>query len=220
MRTSIVLLALAFLVPCAASALSACSSSDNSQSTGGSDASVDHPGSDGNGGGDSSSTDSANDSSSGDDGGTDAGDAGCSSPSTLHPPKIDAGPTIYCPLSGVDGGKNVYCTPGTEHCCEPTQGTASCDPIASACGGGDTDWQCQDPVADCPIGQQCCAPGATLVINADPSCANYATSFHSTTCAQTCANVDLVMCTSDGECPNGQTCTPFRTNGAPVGACH
>src|SRR5262249_44587365 len=33
----------------------------------------------------------------------------------LHPPNLDAGPgTIYCPFSGVDGGKNEYCVPGTQ----------------------------------------------------------------------------------------------------------
>jgi hypothetical protein len=140
----------------------------------------------------------------------------CSTPGTLHPPKMGM-PTIYCPFSGVMGGKPQYCTAGTQHCCEPATGTAACQPSAMACAVGDTDWQCQDPVADCPRGEQCCGSGK-LVVNANPMCANYASGFHGTHCAANCAANEIRMCTSDAEC-GGKTCIPFKTKGAQVGGC-
>ena len=143
--------------------------------------------------------------------------APCQSPSTLHPPSLDGGATIYCPFSGADGGPNVFCAAQTQHCCEPTNGTSACDPIASACAANDTDWQCEDPVADCANGQSCCASAGAQVVLGDAGCANFATNFKGTTCAASCPGV--VMCTSDGECPQGKTCVPFRAKGNQVGAC-
>jgi hypothetical protein len=159
------------------------------------------------------------------DSGADAGDASADAPclplTKLFPPP-DAGPTIYCPFSAVDGGGNKSCTAVTQHCCEAL-GTSSCDPIANACPATDTDWQCQDPIADCPNAQApvCCAVGATLVASIDPNCGNYATGFQGAACVPTggCAN-GITMCTSDLECPNNQTCTPFGAQGAQVGGCH
>lgn len=150
----------------------------------------------------------------------DAGrDAGCSTPTTLHPPSTDGGTrTIYCPFSSTDGGSNEYCQAGTEHCCEPTTGTASCVASATACAAGATDWQCADPVADCPSGNVCCGTGM-LVLSPDPACGNFASGFRGTHCATSCTGMEIRMCTSDAECPSGQTCHPFRAKGNQVGGC-
>jgi hypothetical protein len=159
-------------------------------------------------------------------GGADAGT--CKPPGTLHPPKLDAGANLYCPFSGVDGGKAVYCNAATEHCCEtPAMTTPSmCVPIATACmtGTGYTDWQCEDPVADCmssatPV---CCAPGATLVMGGTMNgmvCQNYASHMTHTACVAAGQCSGIIMCTSDGECPNGQHCITFSKAGNQVGGC-
>jgi hypothetical protein len=128
--------------------------------------------------------------------------------------------TIYCPFSGTDGGANVSCAPGTEHCCEAAGGgTSTCTPIGTSCTAQVVDWQCADPVADCSAGQICCATGASLVLGAT-GCANNASQLTATTCvaAGACAG-GITMCTSDAECPTGQTCTPFVKAGNPVGGC-
>ena len=190
------------------SALAACSSTPGA-SDGGADATTNDASND-------APADVASDASPS-DAGSDATDAACPPPTTLHPPKADAGGTIFCPFSGVDGGKDSYCTAQSQHCCEPTAGAATCVGIQTACANNATDWQCQDPLADCPISFSCCAtPGATLVIS-DAGCASFATGFKGTTCAATCTG--LTMCTSDSECPQGKSCVPFETKGAQVGAC-
>jgi hypothetical protein len=140
----------------------------------------------------------------------------CHPPTTLHPPKPGK-PSIFCPFSGVDGGKNEYCTAQSEHCCEPKAGTATCQPAATPCEVDDTDWQCEDPVADCAFGETCCGKG-TFVQNPDPACANYAKAFTGTYCAKACQPGEIVMCTDDSEC-GGKTCTPMYTKGNQVGAC-
>lgn len=149
------------------------------------------------------------------------GGAPCSPPSKLIPPKADAGAqTLYCPFSGADGGPNVDCNPGTEHCCEPKMGEALCEPTATPCADPKaTDWHCEDPVADCPTGQVCCGTG-TLMKNPDPMCANFASGFKGTHCAASCTAIEIEMCTDDAECGAGKTCLPFRTKGAQVGGCN
>lgn len=98
-------------------------------------------------------------------GGSSMGGSGgdtCKTPTKLHPPKADAGTSnIYCPFSGADGGMNDYCASGSEHCCEPKAfgSVSKCQALSQPCATGDTDWQCQDPVADCPTGQKCCGSG-------------------------------------------------------------
>jgi hypothetical protein len=141
----------------------------------------------------------------------------CSVVTTLHAPKA-MGPTIFCPFAAM-GMPLVYCQAGMQHCCEPTMGMSACDPIAMACPVGDTDWQCQDPVADCPQGMKCCGTG-TLDISPDPSCGNYATGFQGTHCAASCTANEIEMCTNNSECSGGQTCTPFGNRGVQVGGCH
>jgi hypothetical protein len=91
------------------------------------------------------------------------------------------------------------------------------EPSGTPCGATDTDWQCEDPVADCPQGQVCCGIG-TFMQSADPSCANDAKGFKGTHCADSCGAGEIVMCTDDAEC-GGKTCKPMYTNGNQVGAC-
>ena len=152
-------------------------------------------------------------------GGTSGGGSGgtgggkCSSPGTLH------SNTIYCPFSATGSAKNVYGTPGSQHCCEGLTNAdlSVCQPSSTACTSGWTDWVCQKD-SDCGSGQQCCA-AATFVQNTNTSCANYATGFHATKCETTCASGEIHMCTANSDCASGKTCTPFSTKGAQVGAC-
>ncbi len=146
----------------------------------------------------------------------------CKTPTKLHPPKADAGTSnIYCPFSGADGGMNDYCVSGSEHCCEPKAfgSVSKCQALSQPCATGDTDWQCQDPVADCPTGQKCCGTG-TVVKNTDPLCANYATGFTGTKCASSCGSGEVEICTADAQCASPETCLPFGAKGAQVGACY
>lgn len=135
----------------------------------------------------------------------------CNAPSKLFPPKNGE---LYCPFSAPDAS---YCASMQQHCCEPATGTSECIALSSPCPVGDTDWQCEDP-ADCAGGQKCCGTG-TLQINGNPMCANFATGFKGTHCAASCVQGEIQMCTSNGECSNGQTCQPFRAKGNQVGGC-
>src|SRR5262249_7813921 len=147
-----------------------------------------------------------------------------SNATTLHPPKADAGAnTVYCPFSGVDGGSNMYCNPSTEHCCETAADAgvpSACTPLATACLAGSTDWGCEDPVADCkdPTKPVCCAPRASIGLGM-PGCGNFAHTMHNTICVAAGTCTGIIMCTSDGECPSGQKCTPFGKAGNQVGGC-
>ncbi len=147
----------------------------------------------------------------------------CSKVTTLHPPNLDAGPgTIYCPFSATtDGGKNEYCTPETQHCCETPEGAtepSACTATGTACPTGSTDWGCEDPVSDCPSGQVCCAPGASIGLGT-PGCGNFAHKMTGTACVAAGSCTGITLCTSDSECPSGMTCTPFGKAGNDVGGC-
>ena len=152
----------------------------------------------------------------------------CGKVTTLHPPKMGTNLTLYCPFSGVDGGKAVDCDPATQHCCETPQGAATpsaCQPSATACmtGSGYVDWRCEDPV-DCPNGMECCATapaGKTASIGLGaPGCGNFAHHMIGTACvaAGACTN-SIKMCTSDAECTAPMKCTPFGKAGNQVGGC-
>ena len=99
-------------------------------------------------------------------------------------------------------------------------------PSATACmtSTGYTDWQCEDPVADCPTSAPvCCASGATLELGGTMNgmaCQNYASKMTHTACvaAGACTG-GIVMCTSDSECTAPQKCTPFSKAGNQVGGC-
>jgi hypothetical protein len=134
--------------------------------------------------------------------------------------------TIYCPFSATtDGGPEEYCAAATQHCCETPEGSATpsaCQPTATACATGSTDWGCQDPVADCASGDTCCAPSATLVLGMPAGmCGNYASGMKSTTCLPAgTACTGIIMCTTNAECPAAHpTCTAFEKAGAQVGGC-
>ena len=153
-------------------------------------------------------------------GSTSRTDAGCSTPTTLHPPHAGSTANIYCPLFGTtlpDGGHSLYCSAPSQHCCLPASGSGTCDATGTACGATDLDFRCEDP-GDCATGQHCCGTG-TLVLGG-AGCGNFASHFTGTTCAASCnAGTEITMCTSSGECPSGQTCVPFKTHGADVGGC-
>ncbi len=163
---------------------------------------------------DTSVPDTGADTSVGDTGTTDTGttpDTGiCTTPGTLH--KTVPG-SFYCPFVSPAG---TYCTSQTQHCCQPSMGSSSCDPIATPCAATETDWRCAD-ATHCPSGQKCCGIG-TFVKNPDPMCANYATGFKGTKCATSCAATEIEMCSGTGGCSAG-TCTPFTTRASQVGAC-
>jgi hypothetical protein len=152
--------------------------------------------------------------------------------------------TIYCPFSG-DAGTGGYCTPNpsnlglAQHCCETPAGAAvpsECvTKITNPCPSipGTIDWQCNDPVTDCPSGDVCCALGANIglggVMGAE-ACQNFAHQMTGTTCvpASACPNTaasaganppNILVCTSNPECPNGQQCLPFTKTGSQVGGC-
>ena len=154
-----------------------------------------------------------------------AGGAGaggmCGKPGTLHPPDPDAGAaSIYCPFGGPMGMGASHCIAQMEHCCEGSVGEVTmCVPIASPCPQMKaTDWQCEDP-SDCGTGKQCCGNGS-VVINADPMCANYASKMTGTTCKTKCdPTMDITMCSADSECPAGKMCIPFSKAGNQVGGC-
>lgn len=163
----------------------------------------------------------------------------CSKVTTLHPPKADAGTdTIYCPFSGPDGGKSVYCKNENdsmpEHCCQPDgKGlpTSECLPTATKCadaimlpkGKYFVDYECEDP-GDCKQGEVCCSNAQASIglggMQNGMQCGNFAHKFQSTSCAPgpTCA-AGIQMCTSDGECPKGMKCTPFGKAGNQLGGC-
>jgi hypothetical protein len=160
------------------------------------------------------------------------GGSTCKTPGTLHPPNLEAGPgTIYCPFSGVDGGKAEYCTPQTQHCCETPEGSttpsACVDGITTACVAGSVDWQCEDPVADCAAGEVCCAAGASIGLGGmvgGMACQNFAHHMTGTACvaASACpAASNIVICTNNTECTGigTGTCTPFSKSGNAVGGC-
>jgi hypothetical protein len=160
-------------------------------------------------------------------------DAGCTTESKIqgdlaeHPPMPEAGTaTIYCPFSGVDGGDNVYCNAGTEHCCAPSTGTSTCVAIDAGCASGDMDWQCQDPTTDCvevgAAGSVCCAAGGSLEVGSMMNgfqCENKSDDVKSSVCAASCTG--LTLCALNSECTSFpmQTCVAFEKGGAIVGAC-
>lgn len=154
-------------------------------------------------------------------------DAGtCGKVTTLHPPMPGTKLTLYCPFSGVDGGKAVDCDPSIEHCCEtPAMSTtpSACHTNATPCGATDVDWQCEDPGSDCTGGMDCCAtskPGKISSIGLGaPGCGNFAHQMIGTKCMAAGSCPGIKMCTADTECTSPQKCTPFGKAGNQVGGC-
>jgi hypothetical protein len=124
--------------------------------------------------------------------------------------------TIYCPFSGVDGGKNIYCDNGTQHCCAPSSGTSTCVAAGTACTTGDMDWGCEAPT-DCGGNTPVCCAAAGSITAGTGTCENKSSGITSTACAAACTG--LTICNQTSQCPTGKTCVAFEKGGAVVGAC-
>ena len=145
-------------------------------------------------------------------------DASSCHPPTLHPPTGTNG--VYCPFSGVDGGRDLTCARVTQQCCETPSddaGASTCESVGAACpAAGSTIWECEDAV-DCASGKSCCG---AAVVESDPVC-NYlraAPGFGGTRCKATCGAGEVVICQQQSGCTTG-TCTPLRAAGNSVGTC-
>lgn len=160
----------------------------------------------------------------GDSGSTSPGDAGadCGKPAKLFPEPADGG--MFCPFSGTNGGKDIYCG-RTDTCCQPPKSANT----ASTCVSGKTTtcptpsstaWECEGPL-DCAGGQVCCAygNGAPVALSTD-TCGPYLSKFEGTKCEATCAAGELAVCSQASECPNGKTCTAVKPKGNDIGVCN
>jgi len=138
------------------------------------------------------------------------------------------GGAFYCPFSGVDGGKAVSCTPGTEHCCETAAAGAACTPTATACGATDTDWHCEG-TPDCvgSAGTICCGSGTLALQAAQPGCGDggttlgsyeYVSGFKGSTCVAAAACTGFQICSKNSECSSG-VCSPIKPKGNSIGYC-
>jgi hypothetical protein len=187
-------------------------------------------GSDG-GGDDGSSDGPSGEASEGGDGGGpgDAGDASvCGSTPTLHPGN---GTSLFCPF-GPDAGAPIYCALPTDQCCiggflgNNSYAPSDCESFGTTCtnppDGGAHRIECEETV-DCSnnnLGTICCAIGTTPVL--DQTCNYYRGSgFKGTTCEQgaACGASEFQICESVADCPNNQTCTPFKATGLQLGFC-
>ena len=133
-------------------------------------------------------------------------------------------PGVYCPFSGVDGGKAVTCA-ATDHCCEPPEVTgqttppSTCEPAATACPTtGSTNWGCLGPMDCSGATPVCCGSGT---IGMDPGCTTaYVSAFTGTSCAASCTT--FKVCETDSDCGAGSaagTCQPAKAKGGQFGHC-
>ncbi len=182
------------------------------------------------GGGSSSATTTTTTSGGGSTTTTTSGTGGeCGKVTMIYPVDYDAGPnTLYCPFSKPDGGKTSYCDPQQgQHCCETPEGSttpsACVDGLTTSCPvAGSVDWQCADPVADCPSGMDCCAtPAGVTFVTAPAGCGNYTKGkMTGTACVAAGSCTTITLCTVDSECPAAHpTCTQFEKGGNGVGGC-
>lgn len=175
-----------------------------------SDAAADAPGS-GRNGGDAAVGPGSSDAGSG-------ADSSSCHPPTLHPPAANAG--VYCPFSGVDGGRDKVCARLTEQCCETPNddaGASTCATVGSTCpAAGSTVWECEDSV-ECATGSVCCG---VITLEQDSVCGYFraAPGFGGTHCKASCGAGELTICQQQSGCKTG-TCTPVRAVGNSVGAC-
>jgi hypothetical protein len=192
---------------------------------GGDDGSSDGPSGEASEGGDGGGPGDA-----GDGGGPgDAGDASvCGSTPTLHPGN---GTSLFCPF-GPDAGAPIYCALPTDQCCiggflgNNSYAPSDCESFGTTCtnppDGGAHRIECEETV-DCSnnnLGTICCAIGTTPVL--DQTCNYYRGSgFKGTTCEQgaACGASEFQICESVADCPNNQTCTPFKATGLQLGFC-
>jgi Cys-rich repeat protein len=121
-------------------------------------------------------------------------------------------------LSAVGGGGSSTQCPSGQTCCTmlALPPTASCVP-AGGCAGGLSN-ECMAGT-DCMSGQVCCAGsadgggGPALAIDAAAPAGglgggfgNFDTSALATTCQSSCTATQTQYCSTDSECPAGQTC--------------
>lgn len=212
-RTLALVLGSALVVTGGGVAATACSSSNSgtpsgTDSGGGKDGTAN---SDGGGTGDDGGI--------GDDGGT---AVDCGKSPGLHPE--DAG-TIFCGFA--DAGK-LECTTGNQCCLggKLGQGFApeQCVQFGSACtngADGGLPVQCGQP-SDCTANGQansvCCLRGNAPAQVA--GCGYYkASGGQGTFCEQSCQTGETQLCESNGDCPSGKTCTPFKWKVLQFGFC-
>jgi hypothetical protein len=136
---------------------------------------------------------------------------------------------MYCPFSGVDGGKAQYCGTG-DVCCEPEENDAGVAPPSTcgsktSCTANATVWECLEAI-DCTgnaNGTVCCASGtveAETCTAADGGTSTYnkIKDFKGTTCSTSCG-AGSIVCEAAGDCPSGQTCVPSKAYGNDFGVC-
>jgi hypothetical protein len=170
----------------------------------------------------------------GDDGGTPVGDDGggggpdCGKIPSIHP---DEAGTIFCGFTDAAApNDHLYCTTGTQCCLGGRNGNQGffpedCVAFGSACDNpadGGLPKQCGQP-SDCALnhgGAACCLRGATPQMVT--GCGYYkAQGGEGLFCEQGpgCAAGEVAVCTSNNDCPSGQTCTAFKYKLWPMGFC-
>jgi hypothetical protein len=168
-----------------------------------------------------SSTSHATSSGSSGGGSSSGGSGSACNPATKLPTPPEGLSSLFCPFSAPRNGTDQDCNPAFDHCCEtgPDAGLSTCTAVGTSCSASAVmDWGCADPDVDCPSGNNCCAPGATLVVGA-PGCASSATGMTTTSC-QSAACSGIQLCTKTSECPSGKSCVPFAQAGNDVGGCN
>lgn len=124
---------------------------------------------------------------------------------------------VYCPFSALDGGKNVFCSSGTQQCCvtpESAGSPATCQDRDTECPvANSTLLECQHP-EDCDQGT-CCA-GAQVGTDV---CNLYLKKFTGTKCRDACQAGELAVCGQTDDCSDGQTCEGVKAKGSTLGVC-
>jgi hypothetical protein len=142
---------------------------------------------------------------------------------TLHE-NAEAG--VYCPFSGVDGGKAITCT-GGQICCETPENDAglisTCESAGTTCPvSGSAVWGCEGPV-DCTAagsaGPLCCLTASAIVPEGMGCTYDYVSHFGGTACATSCPTGQFTVCEADGDCPSGMMCVPTTSKGNQFGVC-
>jgi hypothetical protein len=170
------------------------------------------------------------------DSGSTGTDAGCGTSPTLH--TTDAG-SIFC---GYNDAGSFACGVGTQCCLGGKVGSsfdpedcvsfgATCDnPAPTDAGGGGLPIQCGQ-ISDCTAngitGAACCLQGTAAPATV-PGC-TYAKATNGTgvVCEASdagggvpaCAAGEVQICSSDSDCPTGQTCTPMKWKLYQMGYC-
>jgi hypothetical protein len=143
---------------------------------------------------------------------------------------------MYCPFSGVDGGKDIYCSAG-QQCCSPPEGmgASTCLPDTESCPvKNSVDWVCEGtPDCNGNPGTICCGQGTIAIQTPQPGCGPdggtlgeypYVSGFYGSACQASCATFGdggkgFQLCSQTSECPAGETCVPIKPKGNSVGYC-